>query len=50
MVSVKATLFPFRLHAGRNEVVYYPTSLFRSAGITSDVAASAFMLALNVIG
>lgn len=50
MVSVRAALFLFRLHVGRNEVVYYSTSLFRSAGITSDVAASAFMGALNVIG
>ena len=50
MVSVRAALFLFRLHAGRNEVVYYSTSLFRSAGITSDVVASAFMGDLNVIG
>ena len=50
MVSVRAALFLFQLHADRNEVVYYSTSLFHSASITVDVAVSAFMGYLNVIG
>ncbi|KAL0395940.1 UNVERIFIED_CONTAM: Plastidic glucose transporter 4 [Sesamum calycinum] len=33
-----------------NAVVYYSTSVFRSAGITSDVAASALVGAANVFG
>ncbi|KAL8551176.1 hypothetical protein ACS0TY_000309 [Phlomoides rotata] len=41
VVSVGATLFLFQQFAGINAIVYYSTSVFRSAGITSDVAASA---------
>lgn len=31
-------------------MVYYSTSVFRSAGVTSDVAASALVGAANVFG
>ncbi|BBG99544.1 plastidic GLC translocator [Prunus dulcis] len=40
----------YRKLAGINAVVYYSTSVFRSAGITSDVAASALVGAANVFG
>ncbi|XP_057809609.1 plastidic glucose transporter 4-like isoform X2 [Salvia miltiorrhiza] len=50
VVSVGAALFLFQQLAGINAVVYYSTSVFRTAGITSDVAASALVGAANVIG
>lgn len=50
MVSVGAALFLFQQLAGINAVVYYSTSVFRSAGIASDVAASALVGAANVFG
>ncbi|KAH7682581.1 Sugar/inositol transporter protein [Dioscorea alata] len=50
VVSVGAALFLFQQLAGINAVVYYSTSVFRSAGIASDVAASAFVGAANVFG
>ncbi|RRT56257.1 hypothetical protein B296_00047982 [Ensete ventricosum] len=43
VVSVGAALFLFQQLAGINAVVYYSTSVFRSAGIASDVAASALV-------
>jgi len=50
VVSIGATLFLFQQLAGINAIVYYSTSVFRSAGITSDVAASALVGAANVFG
>ncbi|KAJ4973405.1 hypothetical protein NE237_006579 [Protea cynaroides] len=50
VVSVGAALFLFQQLAGINAVVYYSTSVFRTAGITSDVAASALVGAANVFG
>ena len=50
MVSVGAALFLFQQLAGINAVVYYSTSMFRSAGIASDVVGSALVGDSNVIG
>ncbi|KAJ0099576.1 hypothetical protein Patl1_21433 [Pistacia atlantica] len=50
VVSVGASLFLFQQLAGINAVVYYSTSVFRAAGIASDVAASALVGASNVFG
>ncbi|CAJ2651514.1 unnamed protein product [Trifolium pratense] len=50
VVTVGATLFLFQQLAGINAVVYYSTSIFRSAGIASDVAASGLVGASNVFG
>ncbi|GAB2300001.1 hypothetical protein Dimus_034045 [Dionaea muscipula] len=50
VVSVGAALFLFQQLAGINAVVYYSTSVFRAAGIASDVAASALVGAANVFG
>ncbi|KVI02790.1 General substrate transporter [Cynara cardunculus var. scolymus] len=49
LVSVGASLFLFQQLAGINAVVYYSTSVFRSAGVASDVAASALVGAANVL-
>lgn len=43
-------MFLFQQFAGINAVVYFSTQVFRSAGITSDVAASALVGAANVLG
>ncbi|CAL5185744.1 unnamed protein product [Lathyrus oleraceus] len=50
VVSVGAALFLFQQFAGINALVYYSTSVFRNAGIASDVAASALVGASNVVG
>ncbi|KAJ1391442.1 Sugar/inositol transporter [Sesbania bispinosa] len=50
VVSVGAVLFLLQQLAGINAVVYYSTSVFRSAGIDSDIAASALVGASNVFG
>ncbi|KAG6558001.1 hypothetical protein Mapa_000180 [Marchantia paleacea] len=50
IVAVGAALFLFQQFAGINAVVYYSTAVFRSAGIKSDVAASALVGAANVLG
>lgn len=50
VVSVGVALFFFQQLAGINAVVYYSTNVFRSAGISSDVLASAFVGAANVFG
>ncbi|CAI9272375.1 unnamed protein product [Lactuca saligna] len=50
VVSVGAALFLFQQLAGINAVVYYSTSVFRTAGVASDVAASAAVGAANVFG
>lgn len=50
VVSVGAALFLFQQLAGINAVVYYSTSVFRAAGISSDVAASALVGTSNVFG
>lgn len=49
-MSVGAALFLLQQFAGINAVVYFSTSVFRSAGITSDVAASALVGSANVFG
>ncbi|KAM7520259.1 hypothetical protein LguiB_019221 [Lonicera macranthoides] len=50
VVNIGMALFLFQQLAGINAVVYYSTSVFRSAGIASDVAASALVGASNVFG
>lgn len=50
VVSIGAAMFLLQQLAGINAVVYYSTAVFRSAGITSDVAASALVGAANVFG
>lgn len=50
VVTVGMALFLFQQFAGINAVVYFSTQVFRSAGITNDVAASALVGAANVAG
>jgi len=50
VVGVGMSLFLFQQFAGINAVVYFSTNVFRSAGIASDVAASALVGAANVVG
>lgn len=50
VVLVGMSMFLFQQLAGINAVVYFSTQVFRSAGITSDVAASALVGAANVAG
>ncbi|KZV42235.1 hexose transporter [Dorcoceras hygrometricum] len=50
VVSVGAALFLLQQLAGINAVVYYSTAVFRSAGVASDIAASALVGAANVFG
>ncbi|KAL8137473.1 hypothetical protein V2J09_003474 [Rumex salicifolius] len=50
VVSIGGALFLFQQFAGINAVVCYSTAVFRSAGITSGIAASAFVGASNVLG
>lgn len=50
VVSIGAALFLFQQFAGINAVVCYSTAVFRSSGIQSDIAASAFVGASNVLG
>ncbi|RRT69867.1 hypothetical protein B296_00034143, partial [Ensete ventricosum] len=49
VVSVGAALFLFQQFAGINAVVYYSTAVFRSAGISSDVAASALAASMSLL-
>lgn len=50
VVSIGSAMFLLQQLAGINAVVYYSTAVFRSVGISSDVAASALVGAANVFG
>lgn len=50
MVSVGGCLYLLQQFGGINAIFYYSTSVFRSAGVQSDVAASALVGSANVFG
>lgn len=50
MVAIGAALFAFQQFAGINAVFYFSSAVFRQAGVTSDVAASVSVGAVNLFG
>jgi len=50
VVIIGATMLLIQQFSGINAVVFFSTTVFRSSGITSDVAASALVGVANVLG
>ncbi|CAI5982087.1 unnamed protein product, partial [Closterium sp. NIES-65] len=50
VVLLGMALFAVQQFAGINAIIYYSSSVFRSAGVQSDVAASALVGLANVLG
>jgi hypothetical protein len=50
VVAIGAALFAFQQFAGINAVFYFSSTVFRAAGMTSDVAASVSVGAVNLLG
>ncbi len=50
VVAIGAALFAFQQFAGINAVFYFSSTVFRAAGMTSDVAASVSVGAINLLG
>ena len=50
VVIIGATMLLIQQFSGINAVVFFSTTVFRSSGITSDVAASALVGIANVLG
>lgn len=50
VVVIGGLVFLFQQFAGINAIIYYSSAVFRKAGITSDVAASALVGLANVLG
>ncbi|KAH9571351.1 hypothetical protein CY35_02G090200 [Sphagnum magellanicum] len=49
VVAIGAALFAFQQFAGINAVFYFSSTVFRAAGMTSDVAASVSVGAINLL-
>ena len=49
-MTIGAALFAFQQFAGINAVFYFSTTVFRKAGVTSDVFASVLVGAVNLFG
>ncbi|CAK9871193.1 unnamed protein product [Sphagnum jensenii] len=49
VVAIGAALFAFQQFAGINAVFYFSSTVFRAAGMTSDVAASVSVGAVNLL-
>jgi Na+/melibiose symporter-like transporter len=47
---IACALFVLQQFSGINAVVYFSTTVFRKAGVASDIAASALVGAANVFG
>lgn len=50
VVTIGAALFAFQQFAGINAVFYFSSTVFRKAGMTSDVAASVLVGVVNLLG
>jgi hypothetical protein len=50
VVAIGAALFAFQQFAGINAVFYFSSTVFQAAGVTSDVAASVSVGAVNLLG
>ncbi|KAH9536452.1 hypothetical protein CY35_17G109700 [Sphagnum magellanicum] len=49
VVAIGAALFAFQQYAGINAVFYFSSTVFQAAGVTSDVAASVSVGAVNLL-
>jgi MFS family permease len=49
VVAIGAALFAFQQFAGINAVFYFSSTVFQAAGVTSDVAASVSVGAVNLL-
>jgi len=49
-VTIGAVLFAFQQLAGINAIFYFSSSVFKSAGVTSEVGASVAVGVVNLIG
>lgn len=50
VVTIGAALFAFQQFAGINAIFYFSSTVFRKAGMTSDVAASVLVGVVNLLG
>ena len=50
VVTIGAALFAFQQFAGINAVFYFSSTVFRKAGMTSEVAASVLVGVVNLLG
>ena len=49
-MTIGAALFAFQQFAGINAVFYFSSTVFRKAGMTSDMAASVMVGVVNLLG
>lgn len=49
-MTIGAALFAFQQFAGINAIFYFSSTVFRDAGMTSDVAASVLVGVVNLFG
>jgi len=50
VVTIGAALFAFQQFAGINAIFYFSSTVFRKAGMASDVAASVLVGVVNLLG
>lgn len=50
VVAIGAVLFAFQQFAGINAIFYFSSTVFKSAGVASDVGASVAVGVVNLLG